>query len=297
MHPALLLVPDLSLILIGWLLVRYTSFDRQFWSGVEKLAYYVLFPPMLFYATSRAAFDFSSTPSMLGLSLLTTGFGVIMGYAGRWMFHPDPLDFASGVQTAFRFNGYIALALAARVGGEQGVALMALIQGCTVPLVNVIAVWLLSRNSKVSVWRELIRNPLILATVFGTLFNLLGWHVPDVLAMVMERLGSAATAIGLMAVGAGLQLTGASLPYGIVVWWTAIKLIAMPAFAYFFARYFPLTALQLQIAVLFASLPTATNAYILAVRLGGNGVLVAIIVSIMTVCAVVTMPLWLMFLA
>jgi|UPI00026987BF malonate transporter len=293
MQSALLLVPDLSLILIGWLLVRYTSFDRQFWSGVEKLAYYVLFPAMLFYATSRAAFDFSSTPAMLGLALLTTGIGVILGYAGRWMFRPDPLDFASGLQTAFRFNGYIALAVAARVGGEQGVALMALIQGCVVPLVNVIAVWQLSRTSSVSVWRELLRNPLILATVLGTAANLLGLQMPEVLAMVLGRLGSASTALGLMAVGAGLQLTGASVPYGIVAWWTAVKLLAMPAFAYFAARYFPLTQLQLQIAVLFASLPTATNAYILAVRLGGNGVLVATVVSIMTLCAVITMPLWL----
>jgi predicted permease len=51
--------------------------------------------------------------------------------------------------------------------------------------------------------------------------------------------------------------------------------------------------LQLQILVLFASLPTASNAYILAVRLGGNGPLVAMVVSIMTLAAVVTTPLWL----
>lgn len=294
MHPALLLVPDFSLILIGWLLVRYSPFDRPFWADLEKFVYYLLFPAMLFYSTNRAEFDFSSTTSMLALALLTTAFGVVLSYAARWLFRPDPVDFASGFQTAFRFNSYIALAMATRVGGEQGLALMALIQGCTVPLINALAVWALSRTSgKVSVWRELMRNPLIVATVLGTVTNLLGLHVPEVLAMVLGRLGSASTALGLMAVGAGLQLTGARAPHGLVIWWTTVKLIAMPAFAFLMARYFPLTVLQAQIVVLFASLPTASNAYILAARLGGNGPLVAMVVSVMTLVAVVTTPLWL----
>ena len=294
MHSALLLVPDFSLILIGWLLVRYSPFDRMFWSGVEKFAYYVLFPAMLFYSINRASLDFSSTTSMLVLALVTTTVGVVLGYAGRWLFRPNPVDFASGLQTAFRFNSYIALALANRIGGEQGLALMALIQGCTVPLINAIAVWELSRTSgKISVWLELLRNPLIVATVLGTLTNLLGLHLPEVLAMVLGRIGSASTALGLMAVGAGLQLIGTKVPHGIVAWWIGVKLLAMPAFAFFVARYFPLTPLQLQILVLFASLPTASNAYILAVRLGGNGPLVAMVVSIMTLAAVVTTPLWL----
>ncbi len=295
MHPALLLVPDFSLILIGWLLVRYSPFDRAFWTGVEKFVYYVLFPAMLFYSTNRAALDFSSTATMLVLAVMTTSFGVILSYSARWIFRPDPVDFASGLQTAFRFNSYIALALASRIGGEQGLALMALIQGATIPLVNAISVWALSRTSEgASVWRELLRNPLVLATVFGTVTNLLGLRVPEVLAMVLGRLGSASTALGLMAVGAGLQLTGTFKGrVGIVTWWTGVKLLAMPAFAYLVGQYFPLTPLQMQILVLFASLPTASNAYILAVRMGGNGPLVALIISLMTLLAVLTTPLWL----
>ncbi|MCY1228926.1 hypothetical protein D9M72_412730 [compost metagenome] len=58
-------------------------------------------------------------------------------------------------------------------------------------------------------------------------------------------------------------------------------------------RYLPLTALQYQIVVLYASLPTASSAYILAVRMGGNGPMVAATISVMTVGAIVTTPLWL----
>lgn len=104
MSSALLLVPDFSLILIGWLLVRYTSFDRGFWGGVERLVYFVLFPALLLQSTNSAKFDFSSTSAMLGLALATMAFGMVTGYLVKYVLRPDPIDFASGLQTAFRFN-------------------------------------------------------------------------------------------------------------------------------------------------------------------------------------------------
>lgn len=293
MSSALLLVPDFSLILIGWLLVRYTSFDRAFWSGVERLVYFVLFPALLLQSTNSAKFDFSSTSAMLGLALLTTAFGMVGGYAVKWVLRPEPLDFASGLQTAFRFNSYIGLALAARLGGSEGLAMMAVIVGCTVPLCNVAAVWALARHGESRLWRELARNPLILATAGGLLTNLIGLHPPDVVAMTLNRLGSASTALGLMTVGAGLQMSGATGAMGPVAWWSGVKLLAMPCFAWAVGRMLPLTGLQSQIVVLFASLPTASSAYILAVRMGGNGPMVAATISVMTVLAIVTTPFWL----
>ncbi|WP_454762968.1 AEC family transporter [Cupriavidus campinensis] len=293
MPSALLLVPDFSLILIGWLLVRYTPFDRAFWSGVERLVYFVLFPALLLQSTNSARFDFSSTSAMLGLALATTLFGMTAGYLVKYVLRPAPLDFASGLQTAFRFNSYIALALAARLGGGEGLALMALVVGVTVPLCNVVAVWALARHGDARLLRELARNPLILATAGGLVTNLLGLHPPEVVAMTLGRLGSASTALGLMTVGAGLQMSGATGTVGPVAWWSGVKLLAMPCFAWMMGRYLPLTPLQYQVVVVFASLPTASSAYILAVRMGGNGPMVAATISLMTVAAIVTTPFWL----
>ncbi|AOY91635.1 permease [Cupriavidus sp. USMAA2-4] len=292
MSSALLLLPDFSLILIGWLLVRYTSFDRVFWSGVERLVYFVLFPALLLQSTNSAQLDFSSTSAMLGLGLLVMGFGMAAGYAVRWVLRPDPVAFASGLQTAFRFNSYIGLALAARLGGGTGLAMMALLVGFTVPLANVVAVWALARHGESRLLAELARNPLILATAAGLGTNLLGLHAPEVLATTLNRLGSASTALGLITVGAGLQLRAASGSVGAMTWWTVVKLVAMPAFAWLVGRHLPLTPLQLQMVVLYASLPTASSCYILAVRMGGNGPMVAATISAMTVGAIVTMPFW-----
>ncbi len=293
MSAALLLVPDFSLILIGWLLVRYTPFDRAFWGGVERLVYFVLFPALLLQSTNSASFDVASTSAMLGLALATMVFGMVTGYLVKYVLRPDPIDFASGLQTAFRFNSYIALALAARLGGSEGLAMMALVVGVTVPICNVVAVWALARHGESKLLRELARNPLILATATGLATNLLGLHPPEVIAMTLSRLGSASTALGLMTVGAGLQMRGATGAAGPMAWWSGVKLLAMPCFAWIVGRHLPLTLLQYQIVVVYASLPTASSAYILAVRMGGNGPMVAATISAMTIAAIVTTPFWL----
>ncbi|MGZ5087522.1 MAG: hypothetical protein ACXWGU_10540, partial [Usitatibacter sp.] len=48
MQTALLILPNFVLIVIGLALARRFDFGRDFWAGLEKLVYYVLFPALLF---------------------------------------------------------------------------------------------------------------------------------------------------------------------------------------------------------------------------------------------------------
>ena len=43
----LILLPDFALILFGYLLRRLDYFSGEFWLGLEKFIYFVLFPPLL----------------------------------------------------------------------------------------------------------------------------------------------------------------------------------------------------------------------------------------------------------
>ena len=49
--------------------------------------------------------------------------------------------------------------------------------------------------------------------------------------------------------------------------------------------------------MLFASLPTASSAYVLAARMGGNGGYVAGLVTLSTLLGMLSVPLWLAVLA
>lgn len=292
MSVAALLFPDFSLILLGFLLMRFAGWGPQFWTGLEKLIYYILFPALLFYSTARTPFDFHSTGRMLQVTLLTTAAGIALGWLAKLFFRSAPMIFESGVQTGFRFNSYIGLAIASRLAGDQGTSLMALIIGFAVPLCNMAAVHALVHKSG-GMFRELAKNPLLIATLCGLTFSLLGWHLPDVIAATLSRMSNASIAVGLMTVGAGLQLTGLHEAKGITTYFLALKLMALPAIGYALARWIGLAPLQLQMAVTFCALPTASSAYVLAARMGGNGPYVAFLISASTVLSLLTLPIWL----
>jgi predicted permease len=279
MSIATILLPDFSLILIGLILMRVTKWGYEFWAGMEKMVYFVLFPALLFYSTSRTPLDFSTTGKLIQAAMIIVVSGIALGWLAKPLFRVGPMSFESAVQTAFRFNSYMALAIAYRLGGESGTSLMALIIGFGVPLCNMAAVHALVHKSG-GLARELAKNPLLIATGCGILFNLTGLPMPEVAGVVLSRMGNASIALGLIMVGAGLRLKG--LTEG----------RAMSA--YLIGAWFALPPLQLQILVTFAALPTASSAYVLAARLGGNGPLVAFIISAGTLASIATLPVWLL---
>lgn len=292
MSIATILFPDFALILLGFLLMRYADWGTSFWSGLEKLIYYFLFPALLFYSTARTPLDFGSTGRMLQVALAAVATGIALGWLAKLLFRAPPMMFESGVQTAFRFNSYIALAVASRLGGEQGTSLMALIIGFAVPICNMAAVHALVHKSG-GLLQELAKNPLLMATAGGMAFNLLGLTLPDIIGATLSRMSNASIALGLMTVGAGLRLSGLHAAKGMAAYFLAVKLLALPAIGYLLGRAVGLPPLQLQIAVVFCALPTASSAYVLAARMGGNGPFVAFLISAGTLVSVVTMPAWL----
>lgn len=296
MNPAFLLLPDFLLILLGFILVRFTHLDKNIWTSAEKLVYYLLFPALLFNAINQTRFDWGGTYTMIFVAGIAFFSAMGLSFISKWIFKPTDLSWSSGFQTAFRFNSYIAFAAAGRLAGEEGVALMALISGCLVPIANAAAVWSLAKHSESHIFKELIKNPLIIATVLGLISNVLGLRLPDYLALSLSRLGAASIALGLLSVGAGLMWVKSKKDGALVAYWTGIKLLACPAIALFFGKYFDLPQAQLNSVVLFAAMPTATSAYVLANRMGGDGPLVAICISVMTLAAALTLPMWLMLL-
>jgi predicted permease len=297
MAHALLLVPDFLLILCGFVLCRFTALNRGVWDGVERLVYYLLFPVLLFNSIVKSPLQLGTTAS-LGLAGVTViACGVLLAYALRWLPGVDAQLHASGAQTAFRFNSFIALALAERLGGPQGVAWVALLIALCVPLCNVAAVWPLARHGGHGYLREIVRNPLILATVAGLVANLAGLRFPDAVAAALQRLGLAALPLGLMAVGAGLQLGELKAAPSLAAALLGIRHAVLPLLAIGLCFWLALPAAQSVVLVAFAALSTAPSAYVLAVRMGGAGGFVAGLVTVSTLLCALSVPLWLAVLA
>ena len=293
MSHALLLVPDFLLILCGFVLCRWTGLNRSVWDGVERLVYYLLFPVLLFNSILKSPLQPGATLSLAAAGVTVVACGVLLSYSLRLFPGVDAHAHASGAQTAFRFNSFIALALAERLAGAQGLAWIALVIALCVPLCNVAAVWPLARRGGHGLARELARNPLIIATLAGLAANVSGLQLPEIAATTLQRIGLAALPLGLMAVGAGLKLVGLKEAPALAAALLAIRHVALPLVALALVALLALPAGQATIVVMFAALPTAPSAYVLAVRMGGHGPFVAGLVTVSTALCALGVPLWL----
>ncbi len=295
MNYAALLLPDFSLILAGWLVCRFTPLDRGIWGPVERLVYYLLFPILLFLSIVKSPIDVGAASSLIAAGLLLSLGGVALAWLlprlpllGR---HVDARDHAGAAQVAFRFNSYIALALAARVAGEAGSQAVAILIGVCVPLINVAAVWPMARHNDSHVLKELARNPLIIATVCGLAFNLMGLRLPAWLTPSLQRVGATAVPLGLMAVGAGMQWGSLQTSRALSAALLAIRHVLMPLWAWLLARLLGLEAVQTTVLLAFAALPTASSCYVLAVEMGYRGPYVAGLITLSHIAALASLPL------
>jgi len=291
---AQLLLPDFSLILCGYLICRYTALNRSVWQPVESLVYYLLFPVLLFQSIVKSPVDISAASGLIGAGMLSGVIGIALAYSlPHWPWlgkHIDARDHAASAQVAFRFNSFIGLAIAERLAGAQGLLMIAVLIGVCVPLFNVAAVWPMARQGQHSFARELVRNPLIIATASGLAANLLGFQIPEWAVPTVSRISAASLALGLMAAGAGLQFGLLTRGKALSVSVLAIRHLVQPLLAFALARLFGLDALQTTVLLAFSALPTASTCYVLAARMGYNGPYVAGLVTLSTLLGVLSLP-------
>jgi predicted permease len=148
----------------------------------------------------------------------------------------------------------------------------------------------MARHSQRSFGHELVRNPLILATVSGLLANLLGLQVPGWTEPTLQRIGAASLALGLMAAGAGMYFGDLIKAEVLAISLLTIRHLITPILAWGLARALALDATQSSVLLAFSALPTATNCYVLATRMGYNGAFVAGLVTLSTVLGMLSLP-------
>jgi hypothetical protein len=170
-----LLLPDFALILLGAAIRRWMHLGDHFWNGVEKLVYFILFPALLINAIVKTRLDLAAALPLLATAFAALAAGMALGLLPKLFTKLPALTYASMFQCAYRFNSYIALAVAGMLFGAPGIATMGLIVGAAVPVVNLVSVLMLARHGESGLWREVARNPLIWGTAAGFVLNLAGF--------------------------------------------------------------------------------------------------------------------------
>lgn len=302
MQPIIIaLWPVFALLLLGFLARRSGFPGEDFWQPAEKATYYVLFPALLVERLANAQLAGDDSIRLAALVVVVLVMAALFCCACKPLLRLTVPAFTSFFQGSVRFNTYVALAVTAALHGSEGIVLAAVITAVMIPLLNLFSVLAFALTSEQAfsprqLLMTLARNPLILACLLGIALSLSGAALPLGVTSVLELLGRMALPMGLLAVGAGLDLRALRGGGRALVAASLIKLLFLPLLAFALAGLWQLDLLTTSVVVIFAAVPTATSAYILARQMGGDAELMAGIITAQTMISMLTLPVVLILL-
>lgn len=266
------------------------------WRGLEWLTYYCFTPAMIASAIGAAELRAAAFPPIL----LALGLPTVVVAAAllslRAPMRQDAAATGAVLQGSIRFNAYLGLAYSSALHGAAGTAGFAVTAAVMVPVVNALSVGTLAAYQARSgasairaVVREVAGNPLILGCLGGVALNLTG-GVPSLAEPVFSMLAGPAVVCGAILTGTALQwqLRGPDLVAIAIA--SSLKLLVLPVIAIIVTLQLDVDTVVRDCLVLVSALPAAPSAYVLAVRLGGDGRLTASITGVQTLLAVITIP-------
>ncbi|MCT7447316.1 AEC family transporter [Aliarcobacter skirrowii] len=291
------LIPIFSLIVIGYLFKKISFPSNEFWPMADKLTYYVLMPALLIITLSKAKLD-SNDINLIFVSILAIFLTMILLMIFNKISPTQNSSFTSIVQGGIRFNTYVFLALSASIFGDSGLAMAAVIITFAIPILNIFCITifaLYSQNSKINflyLLNSILRNPLIIACLMGSLINFSNINIPISIEKLLQILSSAALPLGLLSIGYTLVLKEIKSSKKDLTISTIAKFLILPITIYLFAKLFELDNSMISILVLFAIMPTAPSSFILARQLNGNLPLMTSIITVQTLLSVLFLAIF-----
>lgn len=296
-------LPIFLITLLGSIIKNKWLTSEEFWRGIEKLSYFVLFPAMLFNYVSTADLSVASIIKLvvaLIISTILVSIGLII-YQKKY--NIDKIQFTSIFQGSIRYNSYIFFGVSSPLLGPSGLSIVAVISSYMIILTNILSVMIFAyyipnksvtntiRTSFVLMMKLIVRNPLIIASLVGFVFNYSNLELHLGLKKTLDSLSNAALAIGMLNVGAGLNFTIRREVLHNVMFTSFIKLVAFPLVSVIVLWLMSIEGVDRSVGILYSCLPCASTAYVLSRQLDGDPDSMASIITFTTFFSVVTISI------
>jgi predicted permease len=297
------LLPLILLIGLGATLSRVRFLGPQFAGDLNKLAFWIALPALLFRSAAGASEASAATWWLLGVMLLGTVLVALLGWGWSRVLGVPVAGQGTFVQSAFRGNlAFIGIPVLAAsvVDAPESVRVPLLASGVivmtlTMAFYNVLAVVVLQTSrpgrgaGAAAIVRPIVTNPLLLAGVSGLLLALAGLKLPMFLDRTLEVLGGAAVPIALLCIGGSLSTTRFVGRRAWIVSAALFKVAVSPLVVGTLVWLADLGSMEMRIGLVFASTSTAAAAYVMARQMEGDEALASGSIALSTVLSAISL--------
>ncbi|MBD5161116.1 MAG: AEC family transporter [Oscillibacter sp.] len=283
---------------VGYGAKRLLRLEKEYIGHFNSLTFHTLLPLMLFNNIYTSNIRGGVSFRCLGLAL--TVLAVLFSLTWFFIKLAEPANDQRGVmiQASFRSNFLLlGMPLIQELCPGADLATVSVMLAIVVPCFNVLAVVTLETFSRkqINVRQILLgiaKNPLIIASAAGILANLSGLRLPDCLANPVSQLGSSASPVALLLLGAQFEFRDVRLHRRNLAICTVLRLLVYPGAALPLAALAGLRGPEFAVLISMFATPTAVSSFSMAAQMGGNPELAASAVTVTTLLSAATMFLW-----
>ena len=296
-------LPVFIMMLLGVLLRRIGLFDEGFAAKMNKYVFLIPLPCLLFNQLSKIDFHEAWNARFVLFCFASTAACIIIAFILSLVIKNKSLR-GEFIQASYRSSAaLLGIAFIQNIYGNAGFAPLMIIG--SVPLYNIMAVVVLSVFSPENHSKKpdtalvkktalgIVTNPIIIGIAVGLLWSAIKLPVPYILDKTVSSLGSVATPMGLMAMGASLDFKKAFGNSRPTICATALKLMGFAALILPFAIMLGFRNAELVAILIMLTSATTVSSYVMAKNMGHEGTLTGSTVMLTTVFSAFTVTLWL----
>lgn len=292
-----IVLPVFCVITMGFCLKKTGLVPRSFMNDLNRLIYYIALPSLLFHKIATADFFSNFNPRLLAAMVVSTVgcclcsylFATARGYSAEIK--------GAFCQGSFRGNlAYVGLAIVFQAFGEAGLTVGGILLGFLVPLLNLLSILALVFAQKnrfenlgaTFYIRQVLFNPLIIASLAGIIWSFLQWPVPVILERSLAIVTGMALPLALISIGASFSFKKLRGDIVVAIVATCNKIVLMPIATGVVLLLLGVQGQEFAIGVLLAGTPVAAAAYIMAQQLYSDAELSGAIIALSTLSSLAT---------
>ena len=289
------LLPIIIEIAIGFMLKTIKIIDPHTAKGANKIVFKLFLPAMLFNNLYTAEISNAFNPRLIIFALIAVCITVALLCLVIPVFEKDKTKRGAMIQGMFRSNFAIfGVPLSISIAGEAIRPSVSVVVAFVVISYNILAVIVLEAYNHnnpdlKSILKGIATNPLVIACVLGILVLISGIKFPQTIDKPVSGISSVATPLGLIILGASINIMSVKQNAKRLVFAIGGKLIVIPVIILTIAILMGFTGGELAILLALFASPTAISSYSMAVEMGHDGELAAQIVMFGTILCIFTM--------
>lgn len=227
--------------------------------------------------------------------LLSVGFNAISVFFSAVLYKKQETNRQKSLKygTIISNSGFLGNPMVEGIYGSEGLLYAALFMLPVRIVMWTIGIAVFLKGRKEKLWKNVLTHPCIVAIYAGVIIMVCGIQFPTFVEKTIVGISGCNTPLSMMLIG---MMLAEVKPKGLIdktmVFYTAIRLLVIPAVVFAITVFLPLDGMLRGITVIMAGMPAPITTALLSAKYGGDEKYATGMVFLSTILSLITLPLW-----